>query len=1655
MQYDLYREKVKRVAGVLGKLYARRAVILVALVALILTAAVMVMTKGLLVLESACPSETTYGDKFPFRPVFVLSGTHYEYSPVGSNGWTEGKPTYPGRYNVRAYGKTSFGDRTYTDTYEITVLPRTLTLTITNTSPSYGDLPRVKAEGLAKGDTATCGVILSDYSAAHTTAYADRSTLRVTDKKGNDRLGCYTVSEPQRVSVSFKPRPLTVTVRDASKTFDDTALSFDGYEITSGTLLSGDNLVAVFRDTIIDVGTKSNTPELRVYNTAGYDVTDLYDITVKSGKLTVEQRPLIIQASSSTFVYTGQPMDHRNYFVDSSTSLVSGHRLEVKTASTILDTGTAPNVLTFTVLNRSGGDESRNYSVFVKEGTLTVTPRAVSIHTESGSLVYDGTDQSYPYVVVENGVGDEYRAEGATTLRDVGSAQNRMTVRFFRDGKDVTSNYIINGYTYGTLEITKRPLSVQLNNSEKIYDGTPLKAGSFMVNANRYPLPKGHTLTLDATGEVTFGTVPHTYVQGSARVTDETGKDVTKNFEITVTDGTLTVKPRPITITTESASKVYDGEPLYGPDWTYSGSTLLEGHGLSVTLTGASITDVGSVTNTAERHLTRIYDTQTAEDVSMYYNVSYAEGRLTVSPRPLTVTTTSAEWVYDAQEHRGDGTYAIVSGNLVADDAVEIASDDSVIINAGSTPNRITLRIVNRGRNVTHNYKITYEYGTLRVTKRPITVRIGSATLTYDGYTHTVTAVELAPDSPYPLATGRHSLTIKDSDKLTFTEAGSYINDPTISVYDSRLGLYVTDNYAITRYDGTITIEKRPLHVQLNGEKMYDGSPMDESDCTVNFLHDTAPADGHTVNAQPKETHNGSAYTKESSIDRTTFTIRNAYGKDVAKNYDVHFYVGSMTVTRRPISLVTASAEKVYDGTPLEAHTVTVAPDSLRLVEGHEVFMSVSGSQTAIGQSKNTAYSNAYVVSDGHGRDVTSNYELVSVTEGTLTVKYPTTVTVTTDSAEKPYDGLPLYCRTYSTEITGDSLPDGYTVYVDVTGVITRPGSTPNTATVTIRDGEGNDVTPLFTVVLRTGVLTVTGDTSDGTSFGRVYSDRNGLVYLRMTAYGDYTGQGWNAAIPYGSTLSGGYSPNLLPSAALSTLGLVSASTLRFAEMKVFMLPYYTAMDSANPSVGSDTDYTATFLDSYNVTYYPLEDALSLLTYYNALPTYVRPHVLGSYAAAEQAYRSFVHTHYLTLDDETRAFMESLIKTKGLDPTSSSIVADVAEYIRTAARYDLNYDTALDSEDNVAIAFLRDYREGVCTHYATAATLLYRALGIPARYVTGFATEVKAGEWVEIQSPGHAWVEVYVDGLGWIQVEVTGSADTPVDPYPPVDPDIPPTVNKPTLTLIPAFTHKTYDGTYLYAKNELVLTSELEALLALGYTYEVTVAGSQLNVGESASAVSGFTLLDPDGKDVTSDFRLVKESGLLQVTPAAVEVMLYPVTKSYDGVPALWRDGDYAVLSAPDGVTITLTVTLPADRIGILTLSELNRHISAYVDWSLTQNGTDVTANYALVFTLPTGMEETPVLTVTARAIQLTAATETRVENGRPLSNSTVYLTKGSLVEGHTLVATASGTQATVGSSSNTVSTYNILDADGRDVTSLYRVTTVDGLLTVLPATDP
>lgn len=1645
MQYEIYRDKVKKVAAFLGKMYAHMTLIILSLVAIALVVAAMVVTKGLMLTQSTCPETVTYGEKLDFSATFLWSRTKYEYLREGETDWTTEKPVTPGTYSVRASGKTSFGERNYTDTHTFTVLPREITVSVSDTRITYGETPRVSAD-LAKGDTLHCEILYARY-APTTEVWVNPDGLRITDKNGNDRTACYIISDTPRSTIRITPRPMTVTVQDASKVYDDVLLTFDGYEITKGTLFGEDSLVAVFHDSIREVGSTSNTPTLRVYNAAGEDMTELYELTVRSGTLTVEQRPLIIKTGSVTYIYSGHNMDRRVYEVDPSTSLVAGHYLEIKSAPKLLDCGSVPNALTFTVLNSTGNrDVSHNYAIFVEAGTLAIAPREVTVSTESAELVYDGTPQSHPYAIVENGVGDDYRAVNASTQTGVGQVENRMTLEFYRGNQNITDNYRIVGYSYGTLKVIPRTLVLRMEDDRKIYDGTPLTSSAFVFQRGT-SLVDGHTMTLKGAGSVVFGEVSNPYLEGSARILDRDGQDVTANYDISrVTAGTLTVDPRPITVSTATATKIYDGTPLRNDSWEVTSGSVLGGHELRVTLPKHTVTEVGSVVNAVDYARTRVLNTNTQEDVTHFYNISYEEGTLTVTNRPITVGTASGKWMYDGQSHMGSTELYLREGSLVAGHTLtpppeSLPSDVTTVKNAGKTQNMVTARILDgSGNDVTHNYTVQYEYGILTVHKRPITVQVSSLTVTYDGKPHASAELTLTPDSPYRLVTG-HALRIKNEHIRTFTNVGTYDNAPTVSVYDTADGSYVTDNYEITRINGVVTVETRPLTLQINGEKIYDGIPL--TVWRTDITNGTSLAEGHTVTASPVEIPTD-AGTVQSVLDSSSIRIRDAFGNNVINNYSITWQRGNLTVHRRPVSLQTATAEKVYDGTPLTDDRVTVTPDSMPLLEGDTVILRVYGSGTQVGHYPNSAYEHSFRVYR-NGMDVTQNYELERIDEGILTVKYDTVLRISTGSASKDYDGFPLFCDDYTVDVIAGTLPEGCTVYVNVTGSILRPGTAENTATVTVWDEDGTDVTEFMTVNCRFGALTVRPISEDNSLFGRFMASTSGTLYLRMASYGDYNGKGFDAATPYNGTLSGGYTLNYLPAAVLQYLNLTEKHTVYFKDMQAFMLPYYMEIGGSAPVVGSDTRYDLTVGPTYTASYYSVEDPYTLLEAFGNVPAALKPLILGSYSSAEQKYRSFVYDHYLSIDRETLTFMKQIISAQGFNASDPTVIRDVAAYVRNAATYTLYYDPALDESSNVAVAFLRDYREGKCVHYATAATMLYRALGIPARYVTGFMVEGQEGEWVDITNPGHAWVEVYVDCLGWVQVEVTGSSG---DPGPGINPPEDP--EKPTLELIPAFRSKIYDGSPLYSDNALTVTPTLEALLELGYTYTVRTAGSITDVGDGESYITEFCLIDPNGIDVTQSYNLVKKNGLLRITPAAVEVFLYPMVKTVDGRPAVWSEGDYSVLTLPDGVTLTLTVSLPAYDLGYVTLAELNLRMGEYVTYKLTRGGQDVTAQYPLTFTLPEGATDSPVLEVRRRAIEVTAASETRIYDGTPLKNDTAYLSKGSLISGHRLVVTTVGTCNTVGTIINRVASVIILDRNDNDVTRLYNVTKQNGALTLL-----
>ena len=140
----------------------------------------------------------------------------------------------------------------------------------------------------------------------------------------------------------------------------------------------------------------------------------------------------------------------------------------------------------------------------------------------------------------------------------------------------------------------------------------------------------------------------------------------------------------------------------------------------------------------------------------------------------------------------------------------------------------------------------------------------------------------------------------------------------------------------------------------------------------------------------------------------------------------------------------------------------------------------------------------------------------------------------------------------------------------------------------------------------------------------------------------------------------------------------------------------------------------------------------------------------------------------------------SLLKTYGTLPshlTSSSLFDTVHEvtqdaeddyaavlaligYLRSTCTYTLDVESVPDGVDFVSY-FLLDAREGYCTYFASAMTVLCRMLGLPARYVEGYYVSSPEIGWTRVTGEnGHAWTEVYFPNYGWLTVDATPSENT-------------------------------------------------------------------------------------------------------------------------------------------------------------------------------------------------------------------------------------------------------------------------------------------------------
>ena len=126
---------------------------------------------------------------------------------------------------------------------------------------------------------------------------------------------------------------------------------------------------------------------------------------------------------------------------------------------------------------------------------------------------------------------------------------------------------------------------------------------------------------------------------------------------------------------------------------------------------------------------------------------------------------------------------------------------------------------------------------------------------------------------------------------------------------------------------------------------------------------------------------------------------------------------------------------------------------------------------------------------------------------------------------------------------------------------------------------------------------------------------------------------------------------------------------------------------------------------------------------------------------------------------------------------SFETLSEVTDFIKTTlderTEYTLTPGWSPLSGD-VVEDFLFGRRRGYCIHYASAATLMYRMFGYPARYVTGYMIEPEDFEQQRYGTYGavlkdknsHAWVEIFLRDYGWTPIEMTPVAETAAEIYP-------------------------------------------------------------------------------------------------------------------------------------------------------------------------------------------------------------------------------------------------------------------------------------------------
>ena len=876
------------------------------------------------------------------------------------------------------------GNVTLTANWEKKDIKDYVTLTTKDVKETYNGQSHAAGEATAvakAGKENEIGKLTVEYQKADgkwTTNREEITAKDVSDSKtvnvrvsSDDCLEYVTGTE----KITINPATLTVKTEGAKRAYNGKPLTAEGTitgfvngETAKFTVTGSQTTVGQSENTYnIDWKAKDTTAKKGNY-TISEDLGDLVVISksiVPDDKNTPEEKKTGIKVTApKDTTYSGNEQKREPVIEDTKT----GKTLD-KDDYSLSYSDDVTNAVTVTITVTGKGNYTGKFEV-----TYKINPRKVTLKSETASKPYDGTALTKPAVTVSGdgfvkGEVSDIKATGLVTTVSEGKVTN--TITFTKENNYKDGNYAIDKEE-GKLSITAQSIDpgtdpekpnpdytgAKVNSpSDKVYDGNEHKWIPTVTDKADKKLDAGKDYTVEYSTK-NFKDV------GTIKVTI-TGIG---NYSGTVTR-TYKITPKSVTVTADNKSKVF-GET--DPKFTAKVVGTLGNDTVEYTLSRETGEAVGKYEITVK-----------GDKLQGNYTVTYVAGTLKITSQSIDPGTdpekpnpdytgakvnSPSDEVYDGKEHKW-----IPTVTDKADKKLEAGKDYTVEYSTKNFKDVGTIKVTITGiGNYSGTVKRSY-----KVTPKEYTVTTESATKTYSG-----TA----------LTAGGKVEGIVSGETVEFTTTGSQTEVGTSkNTYELVWKSAKATNYTLAKESiGKLTVKAKSI--------VPDDKDTPESDKT-----------GITVSEPSDSKYDGKEHKEVLTVTDTKTGKELVAGTDHSVTYSSDLvnagtvkvtvaglgnYTGSFTktykITKRSVTLTSATVSKVYDGSALTNTSITVSGDGF--VEGEGASYEVTGTQTEVGNSANAF---EYKLNE---KTLASNYNITKVV-GTLTITAaPAPVTPATPS---------------------------------------------------------------------------------------------------------------------------------------------------------------------------------------------------------------------------------------------------------------------------------------------------------------------------------------------------------------------------------------------------------------------------------------------------------------------------------------------------------------------------------------------------------------------------------------------------------------------------------------------------------------------------------